>query len=130
MERNMDLVRLILLKIEKEYVSTDIINLSIVGYTQEQVAYHCNIMAQENLLTHYKPKYGDGKLWLFMVGHLTWEGHDFLDKIRDDSVRGKVKNTAKKKGIPLLIDTIKSIANAFISSAVEGATKAIINGGI
>lgn len=35
MKRDMDLIRLILLEIEKEYVSTALINLKIDGYDQE-----------------------------------------------------------------------------------------------
>ena len=130
MERNMDLVRLLLLQIEKEYVSTAIINLKVDGYSMEEVGYHCSILEEAGLISSYAPRYASDSLYFFTVGHLTWEGHDFLDKIRDDSMWGKVKTIAKKKGIPLFIDTIKSIANAFISSAVEGATKAIIQGGI
>lgn len=130
MQRNMDLVRLILLQIEKEYVSTAIINLKVDSYSMEEVGYHCSILDESGLISSYAPRYAGDGLCFFTVGHLTWEGHDFLDKIRDDGMWSKVKTTAKKKGIPLFIDTIKSIANAFISSAIEGATKAIIKGGI
>lgn len=41
MKRDMELVRLILLKIEEEYSSTAISNLNISGYDMETVAYHC-----------------------------------------------------------------------------------------
>ena len=44
MKRDMELVRLILLKIEEEYRSTAIYNLNISGYDMETVAYHCKIL--------------------------------------------------------------------------------------
>lgn len=44
MKRDMDLVRLILLKIEEEYKSHNIIDLTIDGYDMETVAYHCKIL--------------------------------------------------------------------------------------
>ena len=40
----MDLVRKILLEIEKQYKSTAIINLKIESYDMETVAYHCKIL--------------------------------------------------------------------------------------
>jgi len=51
-----------------------------------------------------------------------------LEKIRDDSRWKKVKDTISQKGLPLIIDTIKSIANAIISAAAEGVTNSIIKG--
>ena len=44
MKRDMDLVRKILLEIEKQYKSTAIINLKIESYDMETVAYHCKIL--------------------------------------------------------------------------------------
>jgi len=68
------------------------------------------------------------KIYVFGVGSLTWDGNDFLEKIRDDSQWKKVKETITKKGLPLVIDTIKSVANALISATVEGITNSIMKG--
>lgn len=57
--------------------------------------------------------------------NLTWEGYEYLDKIRDDSIWKKVKDVAKDKGLPLAIDTVKQIASVIISSMTEGAIKAV-----
>ena len=85
MKRDMELVRLILLKIEEEYRSTAIYNLNISGYDMETVAYHCKILNEAGLISDYGAQYADNSLWSFGVGSLTWEGNDFLDKIRDNS---------------------------------------------
>jgi len=42
----------------------------------------------------------------FAVGSLTWDGNDYLDKVRDDSQWTKVKNIIIEKGLPLAIDTL------------------------
>lgn len=126
MKRDMDLVRLILLEIEEEYQSTALINLSVDGYDLETVAYHCKIMYQAGLIDHYQAEYAGDGLYMFAVGSLTWEGHDYLDKVRDDSLWGKTKDAITKKGLPLVFDTIKAVANAFISAAVEGITNSIM----
>ena len=102
MKRDMELVRLILLKIEEEYSSTAISNLNISGYDMETVAYHCKILNEAGLISDYGARYADNSLRSFGVGSLTWEGNDFLDKIRDNSQWKKVKDVIVQKGLPLL----------------------------
>ena len=96
MKRDMELVRLILLKIEEEYRSTAIYNLNISGYDMETVAYHCKILNEAGLISDYGAQYADNSLWSFGVGSLTWEGNDFLDKIRDNSQWKKIKDTLQQ----------------------------------
>ena len=128
MKRDMDLVRLILLEIEDKYRSTAISDLAIDGYDTEMVAYHCKILYEAGLISDYKAQYADNEIYVFGVGSLTWDGNDFLEKIRDDSQWKKVKETITKKGLPLVVDTIKSVANALISATVEGITNSIMKG--
>ena len=128
MKRDMDLVRLILLEIEDKYSSTAIYDLAIDGYDTEMVAYHCKILYEAGLISDYKAQYADNEIYVFGVGSLTWDGNDFLEKIRDDSQWKKVKETITKKGLPLVVDTIKSVANALISATVEGIASSILKG--
>ncbi len=129
MKRDMDLVREILLKIEEQYVSTAIFNLKIEGYDLQTVAYHCKIMHEAGLLSHYCAQYGDNKIYVFQVGGLTWEGNEYLDKIRDDSVWRKTRDTITEKGLPLIFDTIKAISSALITAATEGVMNSILKSG-
>ena len=126
MRRNMDLVRLILLKIEDEYRSTAIFNIDIPGYDMETVAYHCKILNEAGLISAYNAQYGSNELMCFAVGPLTWDGNEYLDKVRDDSQWAKVKNVIISKGVPLAIDTIKSVSDAFVTAATEGIVNSII----
>ena len=131
MKRDMDLVRLILLKIEEEYKSTALINLSIDGYDMETVAYHCKILHDAGFVSNYNASYAGDELYIFSVGALTWEGNDYLDLVRDNSLWKKTKDTITQKGLPMVFDTIKTIAGAFITAATEGIANAIIkNGGV
>lgn len=129
MKRDMDLVRKILLEIEDKYVSTAIFNLKIEDYDTETVAYHCKLIYDAGLITDCKIQYADGGICSFGIGSLTWDGHDFLDKIRDDGIWSKTKDTIKKKGLPLLLDTIKTVASAFIAAAAEGVANSILKNG-
>lgn len=128
MKRDMDLVRLILLEIEDKYSSTAIYDLAVDGYDTETVAYHCKILYEAGLISDYKAQYADNEIYVFGVGSLTWDGNDFLEKIRDDSRWKIVKETIRQKGLPMVIETIKSVANAFISAAVEGITNSMLKG--
>lgn len=119
MKRDMDLCRKILLKIEETNTSTAIYDLSIDGYTKEQVAYHCKILHEAGFIDGYKAPYGDNELVFFCVGSLTWAGNEYLDKIRDDTIWGKIKVTVREKGLPLTIDVIKNLASSIITSMLN-----------
>lgn len=119
MKLNMDLIREILLEIEKQYVSTAIYNLNIDGYDMETVAYHCKMLYKKGFISDYQAQYADDEIDAFGVGSLTMEGNKYLNDIRDNSMWKKIKNTIKKKGLPLAFDTIISIAQTIISEFVK-----------
>lgn len=123
----MDLIRLILLKIEDEYKTDDIIEMKIDDYDRDTIIYHCQLLSEAGMISHCKTEHADGGVYLFWVGPLTWEGHDFLDSIRDNSRWNKVKETVKEHALPFAVDVIKDVAKAFVMSTVEGATRAVIN---
>lgn len=127
MKRDMELCRKILFKIEEEYIDSAIMNLEISGYTTEQIAYHCKLLKEVGFVSSYNVKYADDQIWFFSVGALTWEGHDFLDKIRSETVWNKTKEVIIGKGLPFVLDVVKEVAQSVISSMTEGAVKAILN---
>lgn len=130
MKRDMDLVRSILLTIESQPDSKPIPFLQVEGYDSETVAYHCEIMYQNGLLLHFSgQKVGIGEYGFWEVSGITWEGYDYLDKIRDNTIWDKTKAAIKKKGLPLVIDTIKTVSTAFITASTEGLADAILKSG-
>jgi len=62
-------------------------------------------------------------MYSFGVSSLTWEGHEFLDKIRDETIWSKTKDAISKKGLPMVIDVVKDVASAII----DEMTKAVIH---
>lgn len=127
MKRDMDLVRKILLEIEDRHVATALYDFQIEGYDMQTIANHCKIMHEAGLISDCSIKYAGGDIFAFGVGSLTWNGHDYLDKIRDDYVWRKTKDIITEKGLPLVFDTIKTISTAFITAAAEGVTNSILN---
>ena len=128
MKKDMDLIREILLKIEELYVDTAIYDLTIDGYDMATVAYHCKLLHNAGYIFDYQAQYASNEIYTFSVGALTWTGNEYLEKIRDNSRWGKIKNTLIQKGLPFTIDMVKSVADAFITAAAEGVTKGILNG--
>jgi DNA-binding transcriptional ArsR family regulator len=119
MKRDMDLCRKILFKIEELYDSTAIYNLEIEGYTRSQVAYHSNLLYEAGLISDYKAQYADNEIYSFGVSSLTWDGHDFLDKIREDTTWNKVKDIIKNKALPMTLDVIKTVATGVITATLK-----------
>ena len=68
-------------------------------------------------------------MYAFYVGRLTWEGHEFLDKIKNDTVWNKTLKVIKEKGLPLALDTVKDIAAAVAAAMLQAAISDIKAGG-
>ncbi len=98
MKRDMDLVRKILIRIEDEpsgFVPDD---LSIEGYTGEQIGYHVLIMIEAGLLDGQRVTSLSSRSPVGMANRMTWEGHDFLDACREEGRWRKAKEIATQVG--------------------------------
>lgn len=114
MERNMDLIRALLLKIAAD-PSLDgtryyILRPSDVPgeHSQEEVNYHIDQLFEARLIA------GNPKSDLPQVSRLTWQGHEFVDNIRDDGVWRNVKERLKG---------LSSVAFAVIGHVAEAEVK-------
>lgn len=121
MKRDMDLCRKILFKIEEQYTDTALINLELENYDNLKIAYHCKILNEAGLIDHYSAQYADDSLYSFSVGSLTWEGHDFLDKIREDTTWNNVKKIIKNKALPFTLEVAKTIATNLLAVSMKAA---------
>ena len=104
MKRDMDLIRDLLLGIEQDerldgtiFIAPDESdNLGVIGITNhsaEEVAYHLMMLMEAGLI-----KGNSTMEQMPAVSRLTWEGHEFLDNIKDQSIWGKTKE--RLKGLP------------------------------
>jgi hypothetical protein len=114
-ERDMDFIREVLLKVEADgeldghhFKSFDASYFP--GHTNEQVAYHVEQLVEAGLLK------GEGRTLQStapIVSRLTWQGHEFLDNIKDIGVWQQVK--VRIAGLPgLALPVIAKIAEAEI----------------
>lgn len=119
MKRDMELCRKILFAIEEQYVDVAIHNLKIESYSMEQVAYHCKILHEAGLVSYYNSKYGDNHIQFFAVGSITWNGHEYLDTIRQDSRWNEIKKQIASKSLPMTIDVITKVASSLIADTMK-----------
>jgi hypothetical protein len=119
----MELIRKILFAIEEKYIDTSLNSneIQIDGYNMKTIGYHCAILHEAGLISDYKGRYADNELAFFGVGRLTWDGHELLDKIKNDTVWSQTKETITKKGIPFVLDAVKEVATAITSAMIKSA---------
>lgn len=123
MQRDMDLVRDILLKLEGLSEQANAIHtfeadyLGIDGFTGDQVAYHYRLLVDEG----YIDQGGRPPLSGLMFKQLTWKGHDFADSVRDPDIWRKTREGALAAG-GWSIDLVKDLAKGFVRKKLSDST--------
>jgi hypothetical protein len=118
----MDLVRDILLATERsDRDPRGWVGLDLAPRSKVEVSYHVHLLADAGLLigqdlSHMGP---DGYEW--MPKRLTWEGHEFLDNIRDPDVWRRTKEGAKEVG-GFSLELLGALAKGFVKKKIEEHT--------
>lgn len=123
MKRDMDLVRELLLAIENDPKYDGTIkwmpdgpeDLGITGHSFEEFAYHLTMMIDAGLIE------GKAGMQMPIFSKLTWDGHDFLDTIRDPVIWMQTKDGVKKAG-GFSLDLLKALAKGFLTKKIEEHT--------
>ncbi|MCL4301413.1 MAG: DUF2513 domain-containing protein [Anaerolineae bacterium] len=98
MKRNMDLVRQILLEIEKQpFIPGYPIDLNIPGFSHEVLSYHVMIMHEAGLIEAAPELHNTGHPPHWSPNRLTWQGHEFIDAARDNTIWNRAMATVKDK---------------------------------
>lgn len=118
MKRDMDLVRKILIEMEEWPPYPGNRRIEIEGYTDEQITHHIGLMTQAGLIHALNASSFDGEAWL--PQSITWEGHEFLDAARSDSVWNKAKDLAKRNAGTLTLEGLKIALGVVVKAAIAG----------
>lgn len=114
MKRDWELIRKILIKLESKVDDTPLDSESFKGVYPEKVIYHYKILAQAELIQiEDSSTMGEED---YSAINLTWSGHEFLDKIRNETAWNKIKNIIKSKGVDMSFDVIKTVGQIVITS--------------
>jgi len=116
MKRNMSLVRELLLKIEESDGELGSEDLRVPDFDKNQQDYHINLMIEAGLIDGIDASSMSGFAVLDL--RLTWDGHDFLDSIRDDTVWAKTKSRLADVGGSAAFEIVKAVATQVIVDAL------------
>ncbi len=120
MKRDMELIRKLILKIEDAPGGWAPSDLSIEGYTSEQIGYHSCLIVESGLAigNDITPRGSSGPK--YMLSRLTPAGHDFAESSRNQFVWDEVMGDIREKGFPsVAIDLLKKLLDKAVRKKLE-----------
>lgn len=125
MTRDMDLIRLLLLKLEAfDHPPGTVYSLSghdeevaVEGYSADQIGYHLDLMREAGFIECP----GSQPMRGVTFSRLSWAGHDFLDSVRDPAIWVKTKTGVTAAG-GFTIDLLKDLAKGLLKKQIEELT--------
>ncbi|MNR05727.1 hypothetical protein D3C85_1217720 [compost metagenome] len=122
MKRNWDTIREILTKVEECTLPTDMVRLSnFPAERAAEVSYHTALLMSAGLVNGQVSQTLGPEVKDFFAQSLTWEGHEFLDAIRSDTVWTKTKKIFTDQGISMTFELISEVAKNTAASIVKSA---------
>ena len=125
MQRNMDLVRDLLLRLEALPIRIgEAYMLTVTGpplvladEDANEISYNMQLLADAGFLdlTRSQPALG------FCIKGLTWQGHDFLDSVRDPEIWRRTKEGAQRAG-GFTVGLLGELAKGLIKTQIEKHT--------
>ncbi|MFA7057873.1 MAG: DUF2513 domain-containing protein [Candidatus Cloacimonadales bacterium] len=122
MKLDMDLVRTLLLEIEKnvDLVIPRADEIKIAGLDESTKDYHLFKMSEGGLLSLRKMDLNGGGYFLYEI-QLTWDGHQFIDQVRKDDFWNKLKAKAISSGAGLTLLGLKAAIPILITELIKQA---------
>ena len=108
MKRDWEIIRELLQKTED---SSE--NLQLKDFSEdntEKYSYHVELLIEAELVSGEMKRAIGRPIPHFTIKRLTWEGHEFLDSIRSDTVWSKTKSLMKEKALGMSFNIIKTAA--------------------
>lgn len=108
MQRDMELARGILLAVEAHGKPVGWVKLSVPDRSEEEVSYHVELLQEAGLIEAEEMSSLASYEWL--PKRLTWDGHEFLDAIRNDTIWSQTKSVVAEKGGSIPFELLKELA--------------------
>ncbi|WP_095184165.1 DUF2513 domain-containing protein [Pseudomonas sp. Irchel 3H9] len=124
MRRDMDLMRLVVLEVEKDHQGPNTLieyedfdhHMVIDGFTAAEVEYHLRLAIQSKF---FEIPGNAGGLYIF--SGLTPAGHDFADSVRDEKIWKMTKEGALKAG-GFTFELLGQLAKGLVKQQLEKHT--------
>jgi Hypothetical protein (DUF2513) len=122
MKRNWETVRELLAKVEECSLPVEMVRLSDFPTERAaEVSYHMSLLIEAGLVKGQMVQTNGPEVKDFFGQRLTWEGHEFLDSIRSDTVWAKTKKVFVEQGVSMTFDLVKSVAKEAAVALMKGA---------
>ena len=120
MKRDMDLVRQLLLYFEEAPDFAMKQHIAIDGHTNDEVVYHLLLMAQAGFIDFEASRSSTNPERLIGVYpfNLTWFGHEFLARARNEKFWNRAKNKIADAGGGLSVALIQALLESYAKEAI------------
>lgn len=119
----MDLVRKILIHLEENCRPGKDIRfkeLKINGHGMTEIESHLIFINQAGFIDSEVSATKSGRVIMVERTHgLTWDGFEFLDKVKNDSIWNEIKNKAIEKGIEISFSSIITISTFIVTNLIK-----------
>jgi len=112
----MELIRKIILCLEESNTSWQK-KLQDEGYTLEQIGYHSYLLIDGGFAEGNSNRTFNATYPLVHLNNLTWQGHEFADASRNDSIWNKAMERVKEKGDTIPIGVLTMLLTSLLKSA-------------
>lgn len=119
MKRNWDTIREILTMLEER--EGPVVLRDFPSERSAEISYNVEIMIEAGLVVGQISKAIGPGIKDFVLSRLTWDGHDFLDTIRSDSVWQKTKKSFLESGLSMSFELVKSVATDIATTFIKTA---------
>lgn len=110
MRRDLDLVRKLLLELEAKPQPEAVDSLPIEGYDDLTIRYHLLLLAQAKLIDYEPTLTKTGRIIQVLAFNPSWQGHEFLDAVRDETIWKTLKLQASERSTSMPFEIVKLLA--------------------
>lgn len=127
MKRDLELIRKLLFYFENREEVT-VMNYNKINNEEElRIDSYSGCLIVDHIILLYEAGYIDGEPEKTSTGRiiavhpyrLTWDGHEFLEAMRNESIFKKAVNISKEKSLDLPIEIFKSLAQKLITNELS-----------
>jgi hypothetical protein len=119
-KRNWDTIRELLVKVEACTLPAETVTLhQFDAERHPEVSYHMALLIEAGLVHGQMSRSIGPSVKNFMAQRLTWQGHELLDTIRNDTIWSKTKKMFLEKGVEMSFDLVKSAAAGLMAAALS-----------
>jgi len=117
MQRDLDLIRQILLEVEKHDDPLRAIPVGAEGHSAQEISHHVMLLKQAGYVTATDLSHLRGLAWT--PKSLTWEGHEFLEAARNPTIWDQVKATLQDRVVDTPLSVIQKLATRLVSKGAS-----------